>query len=289
MRSTFHPIIVRKVEPGDLDEAIAALAGAQHGVVAHRQLAALGLAPRAIQYRLTHGRLPRLHRGVYAVGHEALRREARGWRRPSSPSRRAEPPLRRGALGHPRGDRARTEITVPRALKRRDRLEIHRAGLPADEVTVERRIPVTTPARTLLDLAASSRRSTSNGRRPRRRSAASAAPPPSPTSSRGTRAARGPPPSSDSSNAATSAATSPSGSSNCASSPSSTPTASPGRTSTQESTAKRSTASGPTSTSSSSSTASPPTAHGRPSKPTAPAIARSSSPATASSASRGAS
>ena len=137
------------------DEAIAALAGAQHGVVAHRQLAALGLAPRAIQYRLTHGRLHRLHRGVYAVGHEALRREG-AWMAATLVAETAVLSHRSAAAlwGIRAGDGTRTEITVPRALKRRDRLEIHGAGLPADEVTVERRIPVTTPARTLLDLAA---------------------------------------------------------------------------------------------------------------------------------------
>jgi very-short-patch-repair endonuclease len=51
-------------------------------------------------------------------------------------------------------ERFRTEITVPRALKRRDGLHIHQAGLAADEITLHRGIPVSTPARTLLDLAA---------------------------------------------------------------------------------------------------------------------------------------
>ena len=51
-------------------------------------------------------------------------------------------------------DRTRTEITVPRAIRARARIEIHQAALREDERTVLDRIPVTTPPRTLLDLAA---------------------------------------------------------------------------------------------------------------------------------------
>src|SRR5689334_10277437 len=57
---------------GPLDHAIARLAEAQHGVVAIRQLLELGIGRKAIEYALRTGRLHRLHRGVYAVGHAAL-------------------------------------------------------------------------------------------------------------------------------------------------------------------------------------------------------------------------
>jgi very-short-patch-repair endonuclease len=53
-----------------------------------------------------------------------------------------------------RSDRTAVEITVPRALRPRARLEIHEGRLPPDEVTTHDGILVTTPARTLLDLAA---------------------------------------------------------------------------------------------------------------------------------------
>jgi predicted transcriptional regulator of viral defense system len=101
-----------KGRPRGFDEAIAALAGAQYGVVSHPQLAALGLAPRAIQYRLTHGRLHRLHRGVYAVGHDALRREG-AWMAATLVADGAVLSHRSAAaLWGIRGDdRARTEIT----------------------------------------------------------------------------------------------------------------------------------------------------------------------------------
>ncbi len=50
--------------------------------------------------------------------------------------------------------RGRVEVTVPRRPRPRPAIQVHAAHLPKDEVTVQRGIPVTTPPRTLLDLAA---------------------------------------------------------------------------------------------------------------------------------------
>lgn len=55
-----------------VDHRIAALARAQHGVAARHQLRSIGVTDRAISHRLAAGRLHRVHRGVFAVGHEAL-------------------------------------------------------------------------------------------------------------------------------------------------------------------------------------------------------------------------
>lgn len=52
--------------------ALADLAARQHGVVALRQLPALGWTPGAVRVALDAGRLHSLHRGVYAVGHRRL-------------------------------------------------------------------------------------------------------------------------------------------------------------------------------------------------------------------------
>lgn len=52
--------------------AVAHLAAAQHGVVHREQLLALGLGAGTIDRWIAAGRLIRLHRGVYAVGHIAL-------------------------------------------------------------------------------------------------------------------------------------------------------------------------------------------------------------------------
>jgi very-short-patch-repair endonuclease len=55
-----------------LDLRIDEIAARQHGVIASRQLEALGLGRRGISKRAKGGRLHRVHRGVYAVGHRAL-------------------------------------------------------------------------------------------------------------------------------------------------------------------------------------------------------------------------
>jgi hypothetical protein len=52
--------------------AVARLAAGQHGVVATRRLTAIGLDSSTITRWTADGRLIRLHRGVYAVGHGAL-------------------------------------------------------------------------------------------------------------------------------------------------------------------------------------------------------------------------
>ena len=59
------------------DSRIAALADAQHGVVARWQLVALGLSGQAVDRRVRGSRLHLLHRGVYAVGHRVLTVEGR--------------------------------------------------------------------------------------------------------------------------------------------------------------------------------------------------------------------
>jgi very-short-patch-repair endonuclease len=48
----------------------------QHGVVTTSQLAEVGLETSAISKRARRGRLHRIHRGVYSVGHEGLSEEA---------------------------------------------------------------------------------------------------------------------------------------------------------------------------------------------------------------------
>lgn len=47
----------------------------QYGVVARRQLSAIGLTRSMIEERIAAGTLIRLHLGVYALGHRQLRTE----------------------------------------------------------------------------------------------------------------------------------------------------------------------------------------------------------------------
>jgi len=56
-----------------LDRRLADLAGRQWGAVSLGQLSAIGLTHEAARSRARKGRLHRLHRGVYAVGHTVLK------------------------------------------------------------------------------------------------------------------------------------------------------------------------------------------------------------------------
>jgi very-short-patch-repair endonuclease len=115
---------------------------------------ALGAAANGIEYRIAIGRLHPIHRGVYAVGHRALRRES-AWMAAVLVADGAVLSHRSAAAlwGIWSGEQARVDVTAAQALRPRPRLRFHRARLPPDEVTTHRGIPVTTPARTLLDLA----------------------------------------------------------------------------------------------------------------------------------------
>jgi very-short-patch-repair endonuclease len=148
-------VVVRSV-----DAEIAALAARQHGVVATRQLAALGLPQRAVSHRAAAGRLHRVHRGVYAVGHPIL--TANGHRMaavlacgPAAALSHASA----AALWEIRPTSAtRIDVSVrgPGGRAKRARVRVHRAAtLREDEITKYEAIRVTTPARTLLDLASS--------------------------------------------------------------------------------------------------------------------------------------
>jgi hypothetical protein len=138
----------------DVEAAIAALAARQHGHITRAQLIALGLGPGAVKHRVRLGRLIRVYAGVYAVGH-----------RPTNPVDRAAAAVlacgRGAVLSHGsaaslwgllswempfevsvREDRARLGITTHRIRT-----------LERSEVRTHLGIRVTTPARTLLDIA----------------------------------------------------------------------------------------------------------------------------------------
>jgi Protein of unknown function (DUF559) len=136
------------------DAAVAALAVRQHGVVARAQLVEIGLGHRAIDHRIEVGRLHPVHRGVYAVGHRRLTREGAWMAAVLAAGPEAVLSHRSAAVlwGIRNTERAAVELTSPRKC-RRPRIQAHRAVLLPDEIDRERGIPVTTPARTLLDLA----------------------------------------------------------------------------------------------------------------------------------------
>ena len=59
----------------EADLAIARIAARQHGVVTTAQLERAGADKSAITRRVSRGRLHRVHRGVFAVGHPGLSRK----------------------------------------------------------------------------------------------------------------------------------------------------------------------------------------------------------------------
>jgi very-short-patch-repair endonuclease len=151
-----------------VDGRIARIARLQHGIVTTRQLIELGLTKSAIAKRAKRGRLHRIHRGVYAVGHQGLSDEARWMAAVLACGSGAV--LSHGAAavhwGLLRPLDGPTDVTVPtqNGRERRRGIRIHRCGslkadlsphgLPSRLATVRDYIPVTTVPRTLLDIRA---------------------------------------------------------------------------------------------------------------------------------------
>ena len=143
-------------EARGLDAAIAALAREQLGVVTRSQLAAMGAGAGAIEHRVRCGRLHPVHRGAFAVGHPLLGRNGVWSAAVLAAGPGAALSYRSAAAfwAIRRSDRMRIEVSVPRHRRSTARLELHCVDMQPDEVTAEEGIRVTTPARTLFDLAA---------------------------------------------------------------------------------------------------------------------------------------
>lgn len=137
-----------------IDAEVAALAATQHGVVSLPQLTTIGLNPRAVSRRVATGRLYRIHRGVFAVGHPRTTRRG-GWMAAVLAGGPGAALSHQAAGAHHdlRPWTGRPTITVPSWRASTAMIEIHTARLPADEITTIEGIPVTTMARTIFDLA----------------------------------------------------------------------------------------------------------------------------------------
>jgi very-short-patch-repair endonuclease len=138
------------------------LAAKQHGAVARRQLLAIGYTRSAIEAALAGGRLHRTEwRGVYAVGRPDLTRHGRLTSAVLSCG--PEAVLSHASAGDLWGIRPRrgreVHVSVPAGGQRRRRrgVVVHRRSLSRRDMTRTWGIPVTTPIRTLLDLAAATR------------------------------------------------------------------------------------------------------------------------------------
>jgi very-short-patch-repair endonuclease len=141
----------------EIERILQALGAAQHGVATRAQLMALGISSHAIDRMLRSGRLVVLHRGVYQIGPlpqaRALEMSATLRCGPEGRISHGSAALMHGLIAA-RADRT-VEVTMHRKRRRRiPGVRIHRIrDLRSDEVTSVAGIPVTTPARTLLDIA----------------------------------------------------------------------------------------------------------------------------------------
>ena len=141
-----------------LDQAVAELASAQHGVFGLGQLRALGMSTRVVNRRATTGRLHRIHQTVYSlVPRELLKREGLWMAAVLACGPDAVLSHRSAAALLELRDWGWTkiEVTVPRrSARRHEGVAVHRSTkLTAKDVTVVNNIPCTSAARTLLDLA----------------------------------------------------------------------------------------------------------------------------------------
>jgi Transcriptional regulator, AbiEi antitoxin/Protein of unknown function (DUF559) len=134
-----------------------ALAGKQHGLVTRRDLLELGFSADAIRHRIAKGRLHPIMRGVYAVGWPRLTRERRWMAAVLACGERALLSHRSAAAlwGVIEDRRGAVDVSVRRRCEHRRAgiRAMSRPSLPSEDVGMKDDIPVTRPARTLLDLA----------------------------------------------------------------------------------------------------------------------------------------
>lgn len=146
----------------EVEKVIATLAGRQHGVVVRGQLLAYGLSKHHVQRRLDTGQLVPMHRGVYRAGPVAS---------PRAREMAAVLACGEGAvLSHetaarlfglkPGAPSSRPiHVARPTGTRRRPGVRLHRLPtLSAGDVMKFDGLPITTPPRTLWDLASTNSR-----------------------------------------------------------------------------------------------------------------------------------
>jgi very-short-patch-repair endonuclease len=136
--------------------AVAALARRQHGVLALAQLVGAGLGRRAVARLVAKGWLTPLHRGVYQVGPVAGR-----WGREMAavlaygPSALLSHHSAAAVWGISAPNPGSVDVIVPATARRsRPGIRVHRTNRTHSlNAAVKDGLPLTNPARTLLDLA----------------------------------------------------------------------------------------------------------------------------------------
>jgi very-short-patch-repair endonuclease len=138
------------------DQIIARIAARQHGVISYEQLLWAGLSPSGISRRVAAGRLHRLHRGVYAVGHRRVSLEGRWMAAVLACGEGAA--LSHGSAAELWGllpaRRSVVDVTVSAPGGRRSQrgIRLHRSPSLPSAMARRNGIAVTNPARTIRDL-----------------------------------------------------------------------------------------------------------------------------------------
>lgn len=137
------------------DWALVALAERQEGLLRHGQLSGLGISDDVIFARLARGRLHRKHRGVYTLGHRLLRPRgewiAAVWAVPGCVLSHLSAAAFHGWVA---ADDAVQHVTTINKATARPGLRVHRVhALFSVDVEHHPLVAVTTPARTVIDLA----------------------------------------------------------------------------------------------------------------------------------------
>ncbi len=142
--------------PHSVDVEIARLAARQHGVVTSARLHSFGLSDSAIAKRVKSGRLHRVHRGVFAVGHGALSRTGH-WMAAVLAAGEGAALSHVAAATHwniwKRRGAVATEVVAPRRVRGVRGIHVHSCrNLGRRDVQRRFGVPVTSVARTILDL-----------------------------------------------------------------------------------------------------------------------------------------
>ncbi|MGH2987474.1 MAG: DUF559 domain-containing protein [Solirubrobacterales bacterium] len=140
------------------ERQIMRIAARQHGLITRRQLLGLGIGTGVINHRLRTGRLRPFRRGIYLVTPTTP---------PLAPEMAAILSCPEGSvlvgpsaaylhqlLPHPAQPRLVHVAVRGHDPGRKPGIRIHRSRIPADERTSRHGIPLTIPARTIVDLAA---------------------------------------------------------------------------------------------------------------------------------------
>jgi len=140
---------------------LARVAGGQHGVISRAQLEELGYSDASVARAVRSGRLHRVFRGAYAVGHPGLGLHGRCLAAVLSCGEGALLSHWSSAwlLGLSGSCPHEPHVTVPQRGHRRSSIQIHHSTIIEDEDRVKAEgIPATSTERTLLDLATRARR-----------------------------------------------------------------------------------------------------------------------------------